>query len=128
MGDSALSSSRTLWQGAFFIHQVLGLISNKNPFRSRRPLPLRLESRRASILSLSDYESNFGLQQPQVDWADDLDVLDDLVDLDDLDVLDDLDNVGLQHSQADLPLHPPSYQDLSGLPAYQDAFQVNDEQ
>jgi len=69
-------------------HGRLSFVEFKN-FMARRPLPLRLESRRASILSLSDYESNFGLQQPQ----------------------------------ADLPLHPPSYQDLSGLPAYQDAFQ-----
>ena len=97
MADSALWSSKTSWQGAFFIHQVLGLISKYYQFCSRRPLPLRLESRRASILSLSDYESNFGLQQPQVDWADDLDVLDDLNvldDLDDLGGLDGLDDLG----------------------------------
>ena len=49
----------------------------------RRPLPLRLESRRASILSLSNFESNLGLQ---VDL--DLDHLDSLVDhLDDIDDL-----------------------------------------
>ena len=52
----------------------------------RRPLPLRLESRRASILSLANFESNIGLQQPQVDL--DLDHLDTLVDqLDDIDDL-----------------------------------------
>merc|ERR1719167_709139 len=66
-------------------HGRLSFVEFKN-FMARRPLPLRLESRRASILSLSNYQSNLGLQ-------------------------------------VDLPPHPPSYQDSSGLPAYQDTFQ-----
>jgi len=69
-------------------HGRLSFVEFKN-FMARRPLPLRLESRRASILSLANFESNIGLQQPQVN----------------------------------LPPHPPSYQDSSGLPAYQDTVQ-----
>ena len=52
----------------------------------RRPLPLRLESRRASILSLSNFDSNLGLQQLQVDL--DLDLTFDYLMVDDLDNID----------------------------------------
>jgi len=63
-------------------HGRLSFVEFKN-FMARRPLPLRLESRRASILSLTNFQPN----------------------------------------QVELPVLPPTYQESSGLPPYQDAFQ-----
>ena len=40
-------------------------------------------------------------------------------------VFDDIKKFFNLDNQVDLPLHPPSYQDSSGLPNYQDTFQVN---
>ena len=79
MAALASSSSKILWQGDFVLANstVFILFSSGSIVSthftpvsilslSRRPLPLRLESRRASILSLSQ----FGLQEPlQVDWV-----------------------------------------------------------
>ena len=104
----------TVYKYAPFIQSFLLMSTTFHP-SPRRPLPLRLESRRASILSLSNFESNLGLQQPQVD-----------LDLDNLDTLKTL-IFSLWQPKVNLPPHPPSYQDSSGLPAYQDTFQVNEE-
>ena len=42
-----------------------------------------------------------------------------------IDQFDSFDDIKKFFIQVDLPLHPPSYQDSSGLPNYQDTFQVN---
>ena len=41
------------------------------------------------------------------------------------DSFDDIKKFFNLDNQVELPLHPPSYQDSSGLPNYQDTFQVN---
>ena len=45
--------------------------------------------------------------------------------IDQFDSFDDIKKFFNLDNQVDLPLHPPSYQDSSGLPNYQDTFQVN---
>ena len=56
----------------------------------------------------------------------DLDDIDDLHSFFDLEDFNYLDNIRLRQPQGNLPPHPPSYQDSSGLPAYQDTFQVTE--
>ena len=58
----------------------------------------------------------------------DLDDIDDLHSFFDLKDFNYLDKIRLRQPQVNLPPHPPSYQDSSGLPAYQDTFQVTEEQ
>ena len=45
--------------------------------------------------------------------------------IDQFDSFDDIKKFFNLDNQVELPLHPPSYQDSSGLPNYQDTFQVN---
>ena len=152
MAALASLSSRILWQGDFVLANltVFILFSPGNfvsthltavsilfplqatfapPFRvktSFNPFPVSVWLARATTGGMGWFYWSWMFWWHQKAWLINLIVLMTSKSLiDQFDSFDDIKKFFNLDNQVELPLHPPSYQDSSGLPNYQDTFQVN---